>query len=416
MGGAGPHTLEEVFGVRRFETRGAKFYLNGEPVALMGVERMSNVDCGDRLIWLSPDRYSNPGERWHFYNSLVEKLSVLPGVRHVAATMDTPFWGASGTLKFSYDGQPSGIADHNLVAGFNFVTPGYFTIVQTPLLQGRDFNLEDRPGSTAVVIINRAMAHRLWPGQNAIGKRLHFWGKGGDFLIVGIAGDVRYGGPAKRVDDEIYMSVQQGSSQGLTFLLRTGGDPLAFVESARRVVASIDPAQAIQTFSTLKAFDDENIAGERTSTLVAAILGTMALLLACIGVYGVMAYSVSRRQREFGIRIALGSSRSGILKLLFSGVFRLVGLGVILGGILTFVMHAWTASLLGANGTSVVSLVASALLLCVVALRGCRAGDIHPRASCLAYRSHTGSQERIEDRDSFRSNVRQALRRLFEAK
>jgi len=119
--------------------------------------------------------------------------------------------------------------------------------------------------------------------------------------------------------------------------------------------------------STLEELDDETLAGERTSTIVAAILGTLALLLASVGVNGVMAYTVSRREREFGIRIALGSSRSGIVKDLFSQLFRLVAVGIILGAGLVCAMRLWIASLLGANGMSILVLLASTLLICVVA-------------------------------------------------
>lgn len=212
------------------------------------------------------------------------------------------------------------------------------------------------------------MAEKLWPGQSAIGKRIHCCGKDPDFVVIGIAADVRFEGPAQPPGYQIYISVEQVAwSRGLSFLLRTTGDPLASVESARHAVSSIDPEQPISNITSIAALADQTVAGQRTATLLTAILGTLALLLACIGVYGVMAYSVSRREREFGIRIALGSSRSGILKLLFSGAFRLIAAGMILGAGLTFAMRAWVASLLGANGTSLLALAGSALLLCGMA-------------------------------------------------
>jgi putative ABC transport system permease protein len=158
---------------------------------------------------------------------------------------------------------------------------------------------------------------------------------------------------------------------------------LAFVETVRRTVSSIDPERAISNITSVAALADQTIAGERTSTIVTAILGTLALLLASIGIYGVISYSVSRREREFGIRIALGSSRSGILKLLFSGVFRLVSVGVILGGSLTFAMRAWVASFLGAADEDSLAVATSALLLCGVAalatfIPGRRASRVDP--------------------------------------
>jgi putative ABC transport system permease protein len=318
-------------------------------------------------VWLSPAKYSDGRSRWLFDNRLLEKLAALPGVTHAAATQDPPFWRSFPRGKFSYDGQPNGPVDQNPVAGFHYVTPGYFATVQAPILQGRDFSPQDRPDSPMVAIVNRGMAEKLWLGQSAIGKRIHCCGKDGDFVVIGVVADVRLEGPAQPAGYEMYISVKQRPTQGLAFLLRTRGDPLALVKSARHAVRSIDPAQAISDVSTLEELDDETLAGERTSTIVAAILGTLALLLASVGVYGVMAYTVSRREREFGIRIALGSSRSGIVKDLFSQLFRLVAVGIILGAGLVCAMRLWIASLLGANGMSILVLLASTLLICVVA-------------------------------------------------
>jgi putative ABC transport system permease protein len=316
-------------------------------------------------VSLSSDRYSNPDSKLRFYSALLKKLATVPGVTHVAATTDPPFWGSFPIRKFRFEDQPSVRAGDDLLAGFHFVTPGYFNTVQTPILQGREFNVQDRLDSPKVVIINRGMADKLWQGQSPMGKRIHV--DDDDFMIIGIAADVRFAGPAQPSGYEIYFSITQSPPSGVSVLLRTRGDPLTFVESVRRTVYSLDAERGISNITSIEALASQTVAGQRTSTLLAAILGTLALLLACIGVYGVVAYSVSRREREFGIRIALGSSRSGILKLLFSSAFRLVSLGLVLGIVMTFVMRAWTASLLGANGTSVVALVASALSLCLVA-------------------------------------------------
>jgi ABC-type antimicrobial peptide transport system permease subunit len=166
---------------------------------------------------------------------------------------------------------------------------------------------------------------------------------------------------------QIYVSIEQDPPSGLSLLLRTRGEPLAYVESVRRAVISIDPGRAISNITSVEALADQTIAGQRTSTIVIAILGALALLLASIGIYGVMAYSVSRREREFGIRIALGSSRTNILTLLFSKVFRLVLAGMVLGACLIFAMRAWVASLLGASHENILALAVSGLLLCFVA-------------------------------------------------
>jgi putative ABC transport system permease protein len=315
-------------------------------------------------VSLESARFSSPESKLRFYDTLLERLAALPSVTHVAATTDPPFWGSFPIAKFSYSGQPAGMPNSNLVAGFHFVTPGYFSTVQTPILQGRDFNSRGRLGSPKVVIINREMARKLWPGQSAIGKTIQCAGYDGNLMIIGIAADVRFSGPAQPAGNAIYMSILQVPPSGLSVLLRTRGKPLALVESVRRAVSSIDPERPISNITSIGALAAETVAGQRTATLVTAILGTLALLLACIGVYGVVAYAASCREREFGIRIALGSSRFGILKLLFSGVFRLVAIGIVLGAAFTFAMHARVISLLGSNTMNTLPLVVSALLLC----------------------------------------------------
>ncbi|MGC2297525.1 MAG: ABC transporter permease [Acidobacteriaceae bacterium] len=318
-------------------------------------------------VTLSPARYTDPAQMGRFYDAVLEKLAALPRVTHVAGTIDMPFTGANANGDFTYEGQPGGTADHNPFADMHSVTPGFFATVQTPLLEGRDFSPQDKAGSPKVAIINRGMAQKLWPGQIAIGKHLHCCFGDGNFVVVGIVGDVRYAGPAAPVGFAIYTSEEQNPVPFLGFLMRTSGDPLALAESARRAVAAIDPEQAVSNITSLEALSQASIAGQRTSTMVTAILGALALLLASVGVYGVIAYSVSRREREFGIRMALGADRGSIGRLLFSGVLRLMVIGVVLGAGLVFAMRAWIDSLIGATGTSPIAMLSAGLLLCAVA-------------------------------------------------
>jgi predicted permease len=318
-------------------------------------------------IPLSPVRYTDPAQMGRFYDALLQKLRSLPGVVNAAGSVDTPFTGANANGDFSYEGQPGGTADRNPFADQHAVTPGFFATLQTPILEGRDFTPQDTATSMKVAIINREMARKLWPGQSAIGKHLTCCTQNGNFTIVGVTGDVRYAGPAAPAGFAIYTTVQQLPSPALFFLLRTSGDPLAMAESARRAVASLDPGQAVSNITSLDALAQASIAGQRTSTMVTAILGALALLLASVGVYGVIAYSVSRREKEFGIRMALGADRGRIVRLLFSGALRLMLIGVLLGAGLVFAMRAWVDSLIGATGTSPVALAAAGALLCAVA-------------------------------------------------
>jgi putative ABC transport system permease protein len=318
-------------------------------------------------VSVSPTQYSKPEDQSRFFDTVLDKLAALPGVTNAGGSVDTPFKPADDDGDFSYDGQSTSTAEHNPFADFHYVTPGYFKAVETPLLEGRDFTRQDGANSQKVAIISRGMAEKIWPGKSAIGRRIHCCVKDGDFTVIGVAADVHFSGPAAPPTFAIYMSEDQIPQPQLTFILRTHGDPLSLAEIARRAVASIDPEQAVSNVTSLEAVAQESIAGQRTSTMVTAILGCLALLLASIGVYGVMAYNVSRREREFGIRMALGANRGNILKLLFAGVFRLTLVGMLLGAALALAMRVWIDSLLGANGTSPYALVVAALLLCAVA-------------------------------------------------
>jgi putative ABC transport system permease protein len=334
--------------------------------------RLLNVDPGLNsrhalaiAIGLSPIRYSKPEDQRRFADNLQEKLSALPGVKSAAGSSDLPFTGPNSNGDFDYEGSDPGAAKHLPFAERHFVTPGYFATIQTPILEGRDFTRHDQADSQKVIIINRSMAQLLWPGRSAIGKHIKFddnWSE-----IIGIAADVHFQGPGTPAGLQMYVGTEQYPQPFLNFVLRTSGDPLALTAPARSAVSSIDPGQAVSNVTSLQTLSDDALAGQRTSTTVTAILGCLALLLASIGVYGVMAYSVSRREREFGIRMALGANRSNILTLLFSGVFRLVLIGMLAGAALAFIMRAWVASVIGANGTNPVALIVAALLLSVVA-------------------------------------------------
>jgi ABC-type antimicrobial peptide transport system permease subunit len=218
--------------------------------------------------------------------------------------------------------------------------------------------------------LNRSMVEKLWPGQNPLGKHVML-GKSAA-QVVGVVADIHYSGPAEPVGYQIYQSVNQNTWPFLTFVLRTSrqfhANPLTLAEPARKVVAQIDPRLAVSNITSLDLLAQDAIAGQRTSTLVTSILGCLALFLASIGVYGVMAYTVSRRVREFGIRIALGSDRAGIVRLLFTGVARLALMGIVLGGALAWAARVWVNSVMGAGGSSLAALLLGALLISAVAL------------------------------------------------
>ena len=321
-------------------------------------------------VMLPAAQYPKADDQHRFYRALVDKLSALPGVLAVGGSVDTPFTGSNANGEFQYEGQPAGTADKNPFAEKHYITPGYFRSVGAPFWQGRDFNNQDDAHAPSAVIINRTMAQKLWPGQSAVGKQL----KAGDAWssIVGVVADIQFARPGEPPAFQIYSPAFQTSVSVLSFVVRSspnfGGDPITLARPASAVVASIDPKMPVSNVTSLAALSDEALAGQRTSTTVTAVLGALALLLASVGVYGVMAYSVSRREREFGIRMALGANRQGILRLLYAAVLRLLLVGMGLGILLAYGARVWIVSMLGAEGANAGAIVLGGLLLTVAAV------------------------------------------------
>jgi len=321
-------------------------------------------------VMLPAAQYPNADDQHRFFRALVDKLSTMPGVAGVGGSVDTPFSGSNANGDFQYEGQPEGSADKNPFAEKHYITPGYFAALGAPFWQGRDFNNQDEAKAPSVAVINRTMAQKLWPKQSAIGKRLK---AGGDWSsIVGVVADIQFAGPGELPAFQIYTPAYQTSVSSLSFVVRSspnyGADPIALARPASAVVTSIDPKMPVSNVTSLDVLADEALAGQRTSTTVTAVLGALALLLASVGVYGVMAYSVSRREREFGIRIALGANRQAILRLLYSTVLRVLLIGMTLGILLAYGARFWIVSILGAQGSSPGAIVTGALLLSIAAI------------------------------------------------
>ncbi|MDR3740305.1 MAG: ABC transporter permease, partial [Terracidiphilus sp.] len=303
-----------------------------------------------------------------FFRQLEDRLRTLPGVTAVAASSAAPFDGDAQTSDFEYEGQPANSSRQMPFAADYFVSPQYFETMQVPVLQGRSFDVHDQTGAPKVVIINRTMAEALWPGQNAIGK----WIKaldGSSHQVIGVAGDVRASGVSQPVGFQLYFSALQHTPKDMTVLLRTATDPLSVAEVAKQTVYGIDAEQAVSNVTSADQLASDSIAAQRVSTALSGSLGGLALLLASIGVYGVMAYSVSRREREFGIRMAMGARPRDILSLLMRRSGLLVLFGVAAGVALTIPLGRWMSALLaGSHNFGAMTIAASGILLAGVAL------------------------------------------------
>ena len=319
-------------------------------------------------VGLEPPRYDrNRGQE--FYRLLTERLSATPGVRSVSwASVPPVNAGGSRTSMFIPGYQPGRDEDMEL----NFITVGlnYFSTLGIPLLRGRDFNSQDNATAARVVIINETMAHRYWPGQDAVGRHINLGDEQGPSLeVIGVAKDGKYRAMREEPRPSFYLPLTQRHSPYMTLHLNTAGDPRELIATVRREVQAIDKELPVFDFKTLSDQIDAALARERMAATLCGLLGLLALVLAATGVYGVMAYAVSRRVREIGVRMALGAQPKDVLKLVLGDSLLTISIGVAFGLVAAFYATGALSSLLfGVTATDPVTFVGIAVLLTAVAM------------------------------------------------
>ncbi len=284
-------------------------------------------------VELPRSRYGKGAQRTLFFDRLLERLRSAPGVEAVGAISQLPLSGYSMMGRFPVEGQPP-IAQKKLKpVPIGVVTPGYFAAMQIPLLRGRIFNAGDADGQPDVALVNETMARKFWPNENPIGKKVGA-GCADQALcrtVVGVVSDIRHEGLTQEPQPEIYMPHLQFPLNGMSFVLRTSGDPLRFVPTVRDAVGALDKDQPIALVQTLEEHISASILQPRLITTLLGIFAGLALLLAGIGVYAMMSYTIAQRTGEIGIRMALGAARANIFGLVLRQAMTLVVIGVTLG-------------------------------------------------------------------------------------
>ncbi|MDQ3253728.1 MAG: ABC transporter permease [Acidobacteriota bacterium] len=325
-----------------------------------------------------------------FYQQLMERIRALPGVAAVSSAKLVPLGGSWMTMSVFVEGYTP-LPDEETAISHNFVGPEYHQTMGIPLVQGRGFTEQDRVGAPGVVIINEAMARRFFAGQNAIGKRLRLSTEGPSLEIIGVARDGRYQKLTEEPAPYFYLpSLQQRYVSLMTLHVRATNPELDLLPAVRREVQALDPTMPISNVRTLAEQLSVSLATARMATTLTGLFGLLALLLAGIGIYGVMAYSVAQRAHEIGIRMALGAQTADVLKMILRQGMTLVLLGVVLGLAGAYVLTRYLESLINLSqmlygvkvfdpltyGVIVVLLTMVALFACFIPVR--RATKVEP--------------------------------------
>jgi predicted permease len=285
-------------------------------------------------VFLPPNRYPSeqPQTRNNFVANVMDRLNRLPGASSIAATNFLPLTGFWGTTDFEIEGH-SVREDQKPTADDRLITPAYFSTMGIELLRGRDFNDSDRSGSEKVAIVNATLARQYFSGEDPVDKILIV----GDaahrerWRIVGEVADVRAFGPEQAAHADLYRPLSQISFPLLAFVVRTTGDPSALLKPAESAIWEVDKDQPVMDAMPVQVLAAQSVTLRRTSTILLASFAGLALLVAVVGLYGLMAYSVAQRTHEIGIRMALGAGRSDVLRLVVRHGMGLVIVGEIVG-------------------------------------------------------------------------------------
>lgn len=315
----------------------ALILLLGSGLMLQSVRNLMGTDPGFSAsnvlsfsVSLPAAQYSRAQQRLGFHRQLIERLNSLPGVESAAAASSPPL-RVEGQWMVFFEGRLEPEAGHEPFVPSNLVSPEYFETLRIPLLEGRLLSQEEAWEKGGAVLVNRRMAEQFWPGQSPLGQRIKHYRERGWMTVVGIVGDARQEGLEVAPLPQTYSPYAELPFRGNHYLLRSSSDPLRLVDAIRFEVQQIDPALPISDVHLLQDLVDEQIERPRFAVWLLGWFASLALILALVGIYGLVSHSVVQRRREFGLRMALGAHRSGVMRLVLFETLRLAAAGIVLG-------------------------------------------------------------------------------------
>jgi putative ABC transport system permease protein len=334
-------------------------------------------DAGNLLtmrVMLPESKYPQDGRKVEFFRQAAERIRALPGVRSASAVSALPFADLGAATSFTVDGRPPLPAGDRLTTDVRVADENYFRTMNIPVVAGRTFTEQEAVEDRKVAVVNETMARRHFPGEDPIGKRIlvNMSGEPTPTEIIGVVGDARYDKLEGELKPMVYWTPPRLTYSSMTFVVRTVGDPGALGPAAVREIQAVDKEQPVSDVRTMESWLAESTARTRFGTLLLGAFACAALLLAAVGIYGVISYSVAQRRNEIGIRMALGAQGRDVLRLVVGQGMRLVLAGVGLGLLGALALTRVMSGLLyGVAATDPTTFAANALLLTAVSLVAC---------------------------------------------
>ncbi len=361
----------------------AMLLLIGAGLFLRSFSRLASVSPGFSTehiliadVPVSPATFAKNVDRMNFFDTTLERLRSLPGVHAAGAASFLPVSGGGAIMHFNIQGRPPQSPSEYIMANYRTVSADYLQVLRMPLIEGRWITDSDRETTTPVVVINQAMAKTFFPNESPLGKHLQIGATPENSVpwmeVVGVVGNVRQA-LASDAPTEMYLPFRQADQvlpvYGMSMLLRTEGDPKMVSNDVRTAIHQVNPNQPVVKIRTMEENVADNIAQPRFRTLLLVIFASVALIIAAVGLYGVMAYATTQRSREIGIRMALGSSSEQILKLILADGLRLTASGVVIGVVIALGLASYLKSLLfSTSSTDAVALLSSTVVVGAVGL------------------------------------------------
>ncbi|MGH9361484.1 MAG: ABC transporter permease, partial [Thermoanaerobaculia bacterium] len=355
-GGGGRHRLRSALVVA--EVALALVVLVGAGLLARSLLRLQALDLGfdagrvlTMQLYLSPAKYADGAQQVAQTERLLERLGQIPGVRAAGAVTGLPLSEVQFMVETILERHTGAEGQAQPIFDWRPISPGYFRALGIPLRDGRAFNHLDHAEAAPVAIVDEELVARYWPGQSAIGRRLMLTtgqpgGKVEWRTVVGVVGHVRALGLEAESREQVYTPLAQSPFPFVSVALRTTADPLRVADLVRQAVWAVDPDQPVDKVQTMEEIVRGSAAGRRSYTVLLAVFAGVALVLATLGVYGVMAYSVAQRRHEIGIRLAMGARPEDVLQLVVRQGLRLAAVGLLAGAVLSLASSRWVASLL----------------------------------------------------------------------